>query len=420
MTARQPVSDTFDAMGDEYYRDPARAFEAERKKHPVFWYPYMGAWVVTAKEDVEFVLSDWQKFRNGTKGESIKVPEEFQGRIPADLISKILVGSDPPGHTLSRGVAGRGFLKPRIEALQPVIEERAHLIIDEIEHLGSANLIEAYCLELTTRTFMALVDLPYELEPQMRQARDDMFAILSSALEPTGTNEVWSRWADVQDILREYVRERRINPGDDLISEMAAAKDREGNPMLSDEQIALHIGEFAGAATDTTAQAMANAVLYLAQKPEYIDEARRDPDLWWRVFDETVRRRPSGTATRWATEDVEIKGVQISKGDPIWLALASANTDESYYDRPFEFDIHREVVGDHLAFTKGRHTCLGQPLARTQGSTGLKVLFERLPSLRPAAEIPLDFHRLALLPVRRNLPVQWDVADARAASDAGH
>ena len=97
----------------------------------------------------------------------------------------------------------------------------------------------------------------------------------------------------------------------------------------------------------------------------------------------------------------------------IWLALASANTDESYYDRPFEFDIHREVVGDHLAFTKGRHTCLGQPLARTQGSTGLKVLFERLPSLRPDDTIPLDFYKLALLPVRRTLPVHWDVADAR-------
>lgn len=413
MGERYPISETFDAMGDEYYLDPARAFEKERKKHTVFWYPYMGAWVVTAKEDVEFVLSDWQKFRNGTKGESITVPEDIRHRIPADLISKILIGSDPPVHTMSRGVAGRGFLKPRIDALQPVIEERAHLIIDEIEQLGEANLLEAYCLELTTRTFMALVDLPYELEPVMRQARDDMFAILSSALEPTGTHEVWSRWADAQEILRGYVRERRKNPGDDLISEMAAAKDRNGAPILSDEQIALHIGEFAGAATDTTAQAMANAVLFLAQKPEYIEAARNEPELWWRVFDETVRRRPSGTATRWATDDVEIKGVKIQKGEAIWLALASANTDESYYDRPFEFDIHREAVGDHLAFTKGRHTCLGQPLARTQGSTGLKVLFERLPSLRPDDTIPLDFYKLALLPVRRTLPVHWDITDAR-------
>ncbi|CAN5338717.1 N/A [soil metagenome] len=415
MTERFPVSDTFDAMGDDYYRDPARAFEAERKKHSVFWYPYMGAWVVTAKEDVETVLSDWQKFRSGTKGESIRVPQEFQGQIPADLISKILVGSDPPGHTLSRSVAGRGFVKPRMDALQPIIEERANLIIDEIQDLGAANLMDAYCLELTTRTFMALVDLPYDLEPQIRQARDDMFSILSSALEPLGGRraEVWSRWAAVQEILRGFVAVRRASPGDDLISEMASAKDRDGNPMLSDEQIALHIGEFAGAATDTTAQAMANAVLFLSQKSQYIEEARQSPDLWWRVFDETVRRRPSGTATRWATDDTEIAGVEIKKGDAIWLALASANTDESYYDRPFEFDIHRELVGDHLAFTKGRHTCLGQPLARVQGSTGLKVLFERLPSLRPDADIPLDFFRMALLPVRRTLPVHWDVADAR-------
>lgn len=405
----EPVSETFDAMGDTYYRDPARAFEVERDKHSVFWYPYMGAWVVTRKEDVEYVLSDWKLFRNGTKGESIRVPESLQDRIPADLISQLLVGSDPPVHTLHRSVAGRGFVKPRMDALQPVIEKRAHLIVDEIEHLGKANIVDAYCLELTTRTFMALVDLPYELEPMMRQARDDMFSILSSALEPNGTIEVWTRWLEAQMVLREYVAERRKNPGDDLISEMASAVDRDGKPLLDDAQIALHIGEFAGAATDTTAQAMANAILFLTKKSEYIEEARQQPELWWRVFDETVRRRPSGTATRWATEDVEIGGVQIKKGEAIWLALASANTDPEYYDDPFEFDIHREVVGDHLAFSKGRHTCLGQPLARVQGSTGLKVLFERLPSLRADDDIPLDFFRMALLPVRRTLPVHWDV-----------
>src|SRR5690606_2100543 len=63
------------------------------------------------------------------------------------------------------------------------------------------------------------------------------------------------------------------------------------------------------------------------------------------------------------------------------------------------------------AFTAGRHTCLGNPLARVQGATGLRVLFERLPSLRPDDTDELDFLRMALLPVRRSLQVHWDVAD---------
>jgi cytochrome P450 len=413
--SRCPVSHTFDALGNDYFRDPAMAFAAVRDEMPTFFYPYLNAWVVTRKEDVEYVLSDWQKFSSGDKGRSIEVPEQFQHIVPQELIAKILVGSDPSGHTFSRSIVGRGFVKPRMEALRPEIERRAHRIIDRIQHLGQANLMEAYCLELTTQTFMALTNLDDEVETMMRQLRDDLFAILASALEPMQEprrSEVWGRFSAAQEYLREIVRERIANPGDDLISEIASVKDREGNMALTVEQIALHLGEFSGAATDTTAQAMANAVLFLNSHPSALAEAIADPDLWDRVFDETVRRRPSGTATRWAKEDVTLGGADIKAGDVIWLGLASANTDAGYYDDPFAFDIHRPVVGDHLAFSKGRHTCLGQPLARAQGATGLKVLFERLPDLRPDADMPLDFVPIALLPIRRNLPVHWSAVQS--------
>jgi Cytochrome P450 len=412
---RFPVSTTFDALGDDYYRDPAREFEKVRGDAPVFWYPYLNAWVVTGKEDCEYVLSDWQKFSSAGKGQTIEVPEEFQHIVSRELISTLLVGSDPPGHTAHRAVAGRGFVKPRMDALAPVIEARAHRILDKIGHLGAANIVEAYCLELTTQTFCSLIDVPDEDEEWLRVLRDDMFHVLSSALEPLKEplrTEVWDRYTTAQLRLRAYVEERIQNPGDDLISLMTSITDRDGNMVLSVEEIALHIAEFAGAATDTTAQAMANAIIFLSQNEGALAEAIADPELWPRVFDETVRRRPSGTATRWVREDVTLSGVDIKAGDVVWLALASANTDESYYENPFDFDIHREQVGDHLAFTKGRHTCLGQPLARVQGSVGLKVLFERLPSLRPEADFPIDFLRMALLPIRRSLPVTWDPADA--------
>lgn len=412
---REPASHVFDALGDAYFRDPAKHFADIRDEMPVFWYPYLKSWVVTRKADVEMVLSDWKRFRNGFKGESIHVPQAFQHIIPRDLFSNILIGSDPPRHTRNRAIAQRGFVKSRMDALRPVIENRAHRIIDSIEHKGSGNLMEDYCLELTTQTFMALVGLPPEDEPMMRQLRGDMFMILGSALEPmpepTLTN-VWTRYTAALVHIGQVARERAENPGTDLISEMASARDEAGHPLMTPEQVALHIGEFAGAATDTTAQAMANAVLFLGRNRGARERALGDSSLWPVVFDETLRRRPSGTGTRWATEDVEIAGVQIKAGDAIWLGLASANTDPDYYDRPFDFLLDREV-GDHLAFTKGRHTCLGQPLARVQGSTGLRVLFERLPSLAPDSDIPLDFMQLALLPVRRMLPVTWDVlADA--------
>ncbi|WP_262103881.1 cytochrome P450/oxidoreductase [Arthrobacter sp. Marseille-P9274] len=412
---RGPLAPDFDPMGDDYYRDPARHFADVRGDSPTFFFPYLNAWIVTRRADAEMILPDWQKFSSASNAGLITVPEKHAETMPAELISRILVGSDPQGHTIARRVAQKAFLQPRMDALQPEIEARAHRIIDRIEADGGGNLMDAYCLELTTQTLMALMDLSAELEPMMRQLRDDFFQVLASAQEPLPEprrTEVWDRYVAAQLVLRDIVRERRESAADDLISVMARDKGRDGNYSLSEAQIALHLGEFSAAGTDTTAQAMANAVIFLTENPAVLENAKAD-GLWQRVFDETVRRRPSSTfASRRANVDVTIGGADIKAGDMIWIALSAVNTDPEYYDRPFEFDIHREDPRDHLAFTKGRHTCLGQPLARVQGSTGLHVLYERLPSLRPAKDWGLDFIRMALLPVRRSLDVEWDVAAA--------
>jgi len=412
----RPLVPAFDAMSDEYYEDPAAYFAKFRDEAPVFFYPWLNAWMVTRREDVLTVLGDWTDFSSAANAATIEVPEKWQHIIPDGLMSQLIVGTDPKEHTRHRGVAQRGFTKARMEAIQPEIESRAHRIIDKMEQAGEGNLMEMYCIELTTQTLLAHLGLGWEHDAMMRQLRSDMGRVLSSAQEPIPADlydGVWERFASAFGQLQDIVSQRRETPGDDFISEMAQQKDpRTGDYVLSPAQIALHVCEFAMAGADTTAQAMANAVLFLNETPQALEDALADPSLWLNVFEETVRKRPSATfASRQAMRDMELSGVTIAKGDMIWVALASANTDPEYVDRPFEFDIHRENVGDHLAFTRGRHTCLGQELARVQGATGLKVLFERLPSLRPAEQAPLDFARMALLPVRLSLPVEWNVSD---------
>ncbi|MET9151234.1 cytochrome P450 [Streptomyces griseoflavus] len=411
---RCPVAHGFDAMGDDYYRDPAAHLATVRDTSPVFWYPHLNAWIVTRREDCLTVLSDWQTYSSAANS-AADVPDKHREVYPADLVSKMIVGQDPPGHTETRSVAQRGFVKERMDRLQPEIEARAHRIIDRFENNGAANLLEEYSLDLTTQTIMALLGLGYEHEPMMRQLRDDLFAVLSSAHEPLpepARSEVWDRFVEANLTLRAIVEERRDSDADDIISVMASARAKDGSYALPTPQIALHVSEFAAAGTDTTAQAMTNAVLFLSENPEALRDALAEPELWPRVFEETVRRRPSSTFTsRRVTRDVELSGVRISAGDMVWVALASANTDPEHVERPFAFDIHRPDPTDHLAFTAGRHTCLGNPLARVQGATGLRVLFERLPSLRPDDTDELDFLRMALLPVRRSLQVHWDVAD---------
>ncbi|GAA4879448.1 cytochrome P450 [Saccharopolyspora cebuensis] len=413
---RCPVAHGFDVFADAYYRDPALHLAAARDDTPVFWYERLHGWVVTRREDALRVLGDWQAFSSAANT-AAEVPDEHRAVFPPELVSHMIVGQDPPEHTETRRVAQRGFLKGRMDRLQPEIEARAHRIVDRFEDNGSGNIVEDYCLELTTQTIMALLDLDRAREPMLRQVRDDLFVVLSSAHEDITEDDrlaIWDRFVAANLELREIIESRRGSEADDLISVLASARDADGTWSLDTARIGLHIAEFAAAGTDTTAQAMANAILFLSRDTDTLRDALAEPELWSRVFEETVRRRPSSTFTsRRATADVEIGGVTIPAGDMIHVALSSANTDPAHRERPFEFDIHRPDPTDHLAFSTGRHTCLGNPLARVQGPTGLRVLFERLPSLRPDEPVELDFRRTALVPIRRNLRVSWDTADVR-------
>lgn len=417
---RAPLARNFDVLGDDYFRDPSQHFADVRADTPVFWYEHLHAWIVTTREDCLTVLGDWQKF-SSAQNTAAEVPLKHQEVYPPELISMMIVGQDPPTHTRSRQVAQRGFTKDRMERLRPEIEARAHRILDKLEENGSANLMEEYALELTTQTLMALLGLDYEYEPMMRQLRDDHAAIMSSAhesLPEEHLSAVWDRFIKANLVLRDIVESRRESDADDVISVMASAKNEDGSYVLPTELVGLHVSEFSMAGADTTAQAMTNAVIFLSKNPEALAEAIAEPELWSNVFEETVRRRPSSSFTsRTAMQEVELSGVKISKGDMIFVALASANTDPDYVEQPFEFDIHRPDPKDHLGFTAGRHTCLGNPLARVQGATGLQVLFERLPSLRPTNPDELDFLRLALLPIRRSLQVTWDLADVERSRE---
>ncbi|MDX2377537.1 cytochrome P450 [Microbacterium sp. LRZ72] len=408
----------FDPVSPHGFADPASMYETARREAPVFWHEGLGVWVVTRRDDVDAVLTDWQKWPSGPLDESehlrIEVPEVARAVIDDSLISELMVTMNPPKHSLHRRAAQAAFLKPAMDALQPEIEARANALVDKFADLGEVELMNEFCLALTTQTLMALLDFPDDMTEFMQTIRDDQFVVLASGVEPMEEprrSEVWGRYAESNLRLREIVEERRRRAqGIDVVTVMATAKDAKGEYLLTPAQIALHLNELAAAGTDTTAQAMANAVMFLSAHEDQLNEAIADPSLWGDVFEETIRRRPSAPfAARLAADDNEIGGVVIPKGDTVWVALASANTDPGAVTDGMAFDIHREDKTNY-SFTKGRHTCLGAPLARVQGATGLRVLFSRIPSLRVVEEQEHSFLPLAMLPIRRALQTRWTAA----------
>jgi cytochrome P450 len=120
----------------------------------------------------------------------------------------------------------------------------------------------------------------------------------------------------------------------------------------------------------------------LLTHPGALEEVRADRALVGAAIEETLRFETSVTiVNREPLEDADVGGCVIPAGVSLLVATGSANHDESRYERPEEWDLHRPPT-PHLAFGTGRHQCLGMHLARLELRIALEEVLERLPGLR--------------------------------------
>jgi cytochrome P450 len=107
--------------------------------------------------------------------------------------------------------------------------------------------------------------------------------------------------------------------------------------------------------------------------------------LWPNAVEEILRLdSPVQLTARVALNDVEVAGTTIKRGELVVVYLAAANRDAAVFPDPHRFDIERPNAGRHLAFSGGRHFCLGAALARAEGEVGLRTFFDRFPDVRAA------------------------------------
>jgi cytochrome P450 len=415
-----PTLDGFDPLSDEFLRDPYPIIDRARRECPVFYYPTLDAWFVTRYDDIAAVLQDYRTYSSRSIG-SVPPPPELADEMPASLTADAFIALDPPEHTVARKKANSWFTRARVEAMQPGIRARANELIDGFAGEGRCDLMHAYCYALTLRTIVDLLGMNPDDMPRFRDWTEDMFSLLSpikpdsrddSKLRPIGEEERRVRWARIAEARRYYAAvadDRRASPGDDLITEMAMARDEEGRPLLPDHQIVTHIRELIAAGNDTTANLMGHTVLFLDETPEQIGELQRDPSLWPNAVEEGLRRRGSSVMNfRLATRDVELGGIAIPAGSVIGVMFACAGHDETHFPNPRAFDIHRANADSHLSFGKGRHVCMGAPLARVLARTGLETLYERIPDLRVVPGQTLDYVPTYTAVTLKRLEVEWD------------
>jgi cytochrome P450 len=184
-----------------------------------------------------------------------------------------------------------------------------------------------------------------------------------------------------------YVQDRRANPRDDVLTQLATAKFPDGTTPGLMDAVGLAVFLFA-AGQDTSAKLIGNCLRFLTDDPDLQQQLRQDRSQVPAFIEEVLRLQGSSKVTfRVARRKITIGGREIAAGQKLVVALAAANRDPRRWEEPNEFKLGRKKIQEHLAFGRGAHTCIGAPLARAE----VRVLLDQL--LQQTSDISLSVEK---------------------------
>jgi cytochrome P450 len=416
----------FDPFSPEFRADPHPVIDRLREQSPVFFFPPLNIWVVSRYEDIVKINTDWQTFSQRAAA-LVAPPADLRDQVSKNFFAESLMASDPPRHTVSRKNANKAFTRGRVTAMEPLILGMVDELIDRFDGRHACDLINEFSHPLGVSVILGLLGLPHDDLPPFTQLAEDLMVLVvprtnlelddedADADGPVGhlteaeRAERWLRLEAMRDRLRAEVADRLENPRDDLISALVHAEDADGEPALTSEKVVTHIIELITAGTDTSANFIGHMLILLEENPDQFAALRDDPGLWENAIEEGLRKRgPNIGVFRITTAEVELDGVTIPAGSLVWSLTGAAGHDPERFEQPEKFDVCRANASDHLGFGKGRHFCLGAPLARLETRIALQRLFERLPGLRLAPEQEIEYKPVLKNLLFQRLDVVWD------------
>jgi cytochrome P450 len=371
-----------DLQSPEFLADPYPLYARLREAGPVASL-MPGAWLVTRYAEADRLLRDPRLGKAFLAGVARRYGPEATGEPLFQVVNRFMLLMNPPEHTRLRTLVSKAFSARQAPDLRRLARQEAERLVDGFIDQGRADLVTAFAYPLPIRVICTLLDL--SLEHSLEFQEETQALAKAFELSPISRAEIdaGNRAAQVFDgYFREVCRERRRNPGPDLISLLLRAE--EGDQRLTEDEIIANITLLFVAGHETTANMVGNALLSLFRHPDQLALLRSRPELLPRAVDEALRYESSvQVAARTAMQDVDVGGVTLRQGEGVYVYLGATNRDPAVFEAPDEFRIERpEPTPNPLSFGGGAHYCLGARLARIELETALETLFRRLPELR--------------------------------------
>jgi cytochrome P450 len=391
-TSAPPVPDL---LSPEHVADPWPGLAVLRDHYPAHWDEATESWLISRYEDIRPL--------NRACGPG-QIGQELLGQYLADDTT-VFLAMDGTDHRRRRALLAPYFARGGVENLHTMIERRARALLEPVfererraiaageRERGEMDFVNDFTARFSIDVMTDMLGLPID---DYERIHAWFHAWLGAEGNIGGDPEriARARWAneDFGRYILPIIAERRTSDANDLISWMGRAE-LDGFALGDDEIRSIAALMILGGG-ETTDHQLAWVMHELVTHPEQQRALVEDRGLMDRVLAEGMRYCSIVQYIAVpAVEDVEVAGVSIEKGSTLALVLAAGNHDPRRFERPDEFDIHREDLdprkafagsADHLGFGAGPHFCIGSHLSKAEQEIALDVFFEHASDVRLA------------------------------------
>lgn len=392
---------------------PHEYFHTLRREDPVHWQPEcaipgmpqgLGYWALTRYDDVAWVSKHPELFSSETGTCSLTdLPVRDLANMQLQMINM-----DPPSHTELRKLMSPHFKPRTVRETEEHIRRIVRETLDSLEGRPDFDFVEGVSAPVSLRALTHFLGVPDKHAGRFYKWTNKLIG----SADPDVSSASQGRFAVFQILIYAALlaRKRRKRPHEDIYSSLVNGS-LGGRPMKR-MQLGLNFFLLVIAGNETTRNALSGGVRTLCEHPEQLERLQADPSLLPNAIEEMLRfTTPVMQFRRTATEDTQIGGRKIRKGDKVVVYYGAANRDHEVFPDPDRFDIGRDMDG-HLAFGTGTHFCAGSHMARLEMRITLEAFLKRFPDLRLKG--PVERLRSNFINGIKKMPIAVDRGDGHA------
>lgn len=370
--------DTVDLSSADFVADPYPTLARLRSAGPLIAHGD-GRWLATTHDSVSRVLRHRDLGRIWSDHEPVDEMEPFN-----TLHRNQMMENEGQAHRRLRLLVSKAFGRGHVERMRPRIESLAASMVADLG--DSFDALADYAEPMPVYVIADLLGVPRTDHADLRAWSQAIVHMYEPDVDDATRAAAVSASQQFADYVRDVVEHRRDHPGEDLITDLIAAREEGTN--LSEDELVASVVLLLNAGHEASVNTFGNGLHALLSAPDQLARITSGEVPVDVALEELLRfDAPLQMFERTATADVEIAGSHVRAGEVIWCLMGSANRDDAAFEHADRFDVGRDP-NPHVGFGMGRHFCLGAPLARLELSISLAALLDQHPSLDLVGDSP--------------------------------